>query len=268
MRKQPTFVTLLTGFVTAALTVGATGQAQSFSKTFSRTQAQDPGITVQLCQNDMMIVTTPGVVKAVGVTLPGNVEPQFDGTRVILRGNVTSGRTPVAILMRDSDDIYRLHLTGCATRGASTLIKIVDDSPAPTSAKEVTAPAAPTVKVTAPITGSAATLNPAAAAAGLITLPAPTTVQLDVSRTATGVTVTVANGTAQTLALRPEHLSIRAGGQVISAPSDATGNLAPGMSSAFTIAIPADLTAADIEVSWNVQVPALRAQFTSTGSLK
>ena len=60
---------------------GGANAQKSYSKTFTTTSAQEPGISVQLCQNDMMIVRTPGPVKSVGVTLPNNVEPIFDGNR-------------------------------------------------------------------------------------------------------------------------------------------------------------------------------------------
>lgn len=262
--------------VSAAMVVTTTAQAQSYSKTFARSQAQDPGISAQLCQNDMMIVTAPGVVKAVGVTLPNNVETQFDGNRVILRGNVTTGRTPIVILMRDSDDIYRMHLAGCPTRGASTLIKIVDDAPAPAAAREFTAQPVPVAaNPVAPAGAGAAAptsvtaLNPVAAATtGVITLPAVTSATLDVSRTATGLTLTVANGTAQTLALRPENLRVTVGGKTVTVPATATGNVAPGLTGAYTIPVPTDLAGTDVSVNWMVQVPSLRAQFPLLGGLK
>ena len=252
-------------------------QAQSYSKTFSRSAAMDPGISVQLCQNDMMIVRTPGPVKSVGVTLPNNVEPLFDGNRVILRGNVTTGRTPVAILMQNSDDIYRVHLTACPTRGASTLITIVDDTPAPTGAREYTAapvatPVAaptpvPTGNATVRVNTAAATLNPAPAG-GLVTIPAPTTVTLEMSRTSTGVTLTVTNGTAQTLALNPVNLKVMAGGQAVSLAGTTGGNLAPGMVASYPVALPEDVKNTDVQAEWNVVAPAVKVGFTLKAELR
>lgn len=271
-------MTLLTLTVTAASLNQA--QAQSYSKTFSRTQAQDPGISFQLCQNDMAIIKLPGAVKSVGVTLPNNVEPLFDGNRVILRGNVTSGRTPAVILMRDSDDIYRLHISGCPTRGASTLLTIVDDAPAPAAAKEYTvAPVSqptvtPSSATSAIPSGKAApanSLNPNAAinANGVITLPTPTTVTMEMTRTSTGVTLNIANGTAQTLALRPENLKVMMGSEALSIPATVNGNIAPGMIGAYPIPVPSNLQAAnDVTAMWLVEVPALKANFNVSAALR
>lgn len=269
-------------FLALALIPHSAG-AQSYSKTFTRSAAMNPGISVQLCQNDALVLKTPGRVKSVGITL-NNVEPVFDGTTVILRGNATSGRAPVLVLMADSDDVYRLHITSCPSRGASTLITIVDDTPAPTGAKEYQAQPVAAPRVTTPITATvtaptgspeltpatANTLNAAAAigTGGYITLPTtPTTVKLDVARSETGLTLTVTNGTAQTLSLRPEALQVFAGGQAQVIPAAVTGSVAPGLSVAFTIPLPADVKASDAQVAWLVSVPGLKANFMIRGSL-
>lgn len=281
----------------AIIAATAAAQNQSYAATYSRSQAMDPGISAQLCQNDMMIVRLPGAVRSVGVTLPANVEPIFDGSRVILRGNVASGRTPVVILMADSDDLYRIHLTACPSRGSSTLLTIQDDTPNPPSAARVggaapvlsssplnavgpavappalvstTVPAAaPAPIAAAPVMATAPAPAPVGAApAPTLRIPAPTTVRMEMSRTSTGIVLTVTNGTARTLALRPEHLRVTAGGQPVAIPAEVVASLAPGLTAAIAIPIPAALNVADVTVQWDVQVPDLRAAFPLGAALR
>jgi len=281
----------LSAIVMSLILGGSFVSAQSNSKTYSRSAAMDPGISVQLCQNDMLILLEPGAVKSIGVTLPNNVEALFDGNRAVLRGNATSGRTPVLVLMQNSDDITRLNITGCPTRGVSTLIRIVDDAPAPASAREYTAqpvsayaaPAqsAPTpitvqpavqVKpaVTAPISSTTAnTLQVATAIGngGTITLPTPTTVGFELARTSAGVTLTVTNGTAQTLSLTPANLQIVAGGQVVSVPVNIGGSLAPGLIGAYAIPLPSNVLPSDVQATWLAYAPGIKVNFVISAAL-
>lgn len=226
-------------------------EARSFSKTFTRSQAIEPGIVVELCQSDMMVVNLPGQVKSVGLSLPDHVEARRAGKRVILMGKIQQGKTPLIIFMDDSDDLYRLHLDGCPTRGSTTMIHIVDDKKTKIDRTKTVA-----------INQKQVTTDVLSLLKETVTLPAPTSVHLQITRVSDGALITIKNDTSQTLQAKGMHLKLFSGKEKLQFQKPKTQSIKAGMTQKFKIALPKEKVKDGLNVEWLITAPAIKAAFT------
>jgi len=271
----------LTALLLPALLASA-AHAQSNVKTYGLSAAMNQGLVIQSCQNDLTQVEGLAPVRLIVVTMPQSVQPEKSGNLALLMTTVNSGRIPTTIFFED-DTYVRAVVVACKTTGANNLIRIVDDRPAMTGAREYTAqpvtvpetvaapmtatPAA-TSTPTAPLTTAAGSLNPAAnAAAGIITLPAPSTVTMSGTVTDAGLVLSVRNGSTQTLRLDASELRVTSGVTSVPAGSAVTV-LAPGLQTSITVPLSADARLGELRAVWNVSVPSLRVVFPLTATLQ
>lgn len=258
--------------------------AQSYTKTYSLTDAMDKGIAVQSCQNDLTIVEGLTPVRLVAATLPETIQTERDGNSALLMTTGPSGRVPVTIFYED-DTFARLTVTSCKTSGANNLIRLIDNRPQARGAQEFTAqpvnvqptsaalsvpatamynPASATLGFTTPT----ATLDPAAFVSNsVLTLPAPATVTMSGTLNDAGLILSVRNGSAQTLSLNTQNLRVTSGAQTVSVGAEQK-SLAPGQQTSVTIPLSADQRLGALRAVWTVDVPALRAQFALNANVQ
>lgn len=232
-----------------ALVTGSLSEARNFTKTFTVDQAKEPGITAQLCQTDMMVVTLPGKVKSVGLSLPDNIEARRDENRVILMGKASKGRTPILIFMKETDDLYRLHLDGCSARGSTTMINIINRSKI--------------IHLNDSMDVENNSMN--VLLKKTITLPTPKSIQFKVIRRKGNMILQIRNSSPKNLALDGQNLKVFIDRRLTKINEPAIQIIKAGKNINFSFPLPKESIEKPILVEWLVQVPEMKAEFKLKG---
>lgn len=237
-------------------------------RVYGLNDAMNKGLLLRSCQNDLTQIEGISPVKLIAITLPNNVQPEQIGNTALLMTTTNSGRTPVTIYFED-DTYVRLVLESCKTQGANNLVRIVDDRPTPKGASEYVVNTSTQAQL--PLASSAHsgnTLNPAQnSAGGIISLPAPVGVTLEGTLTDNGLVLNVRNASTQALLLDTAQLKLLSDSEQLPTGS-AVMTLDPGMQTSLTIPLTSAARAGRLSGTWTVSVPALKATFPLTATLR